>query len=536
MVSRYIEIDSSYRDRNLWPNISEFEVLISQSGRREQNNAFDPVSEATPIVTWSPNEFIINNTGSTTFNVTITNITVNSDNTRTILFSVNNGTDLLQTKTNYYTGSHVRLTTGGNLERYRIISYEFISNQTNNIGKITVNGLVNATIGNGITISSDVTLNDESNLTINPYSFLFVPNGRSGHNAYVNCIIYNHDKKTYRQIIDYDSISKLIKFERVAGWLHTDFYSIRKTPPISGQNITTTNFSVFSLNDLATFSNTQMFKNSFLSLKSVTKPITWHSRLITRYETLTGNVTATNSTTEVFFPEHALSDDDDYYKDAFIILNPNQPLLRTTHQITSYNATTKLATFLPAFAGTTAGTLIPFTFRSIFVNKSFDNTIDLTHFEILPFSYDNYNPFVYSGTIQQEMVCYEIELLNLIIPNKILNCGYGNRIAFYPYIYVEISNVHSRAKNAIYSNNFNAAKVTFRVPITDVQNPMNTSFLNFDGDRMIQTIKFNPHDNLFLSVRLSNGELFKTAETELFSPSSPNPEIQISACFKLKKI
>jgi hypothetical protein len=129
MVSRYIEIDSSYRDRNLWPNISEFEVLISQSGRREQNNAFDPVSEATPIVTWSPNEFIINNTGSTTFNVTITNITVNSDNTRTILFSVNNGTDLLQTKTNYYTGSHVRLTTGGNLERYRIISYEFISNQ-----------------------------------------------------------------------------------------------------------------------------------------------------------------------------------------------------------------------------------------------------------------------------------------------------------------------------------------------------------------------------------------------------------------------
>jgi hypothetical protein len=129
-----------------------------------------------------------------------------------------------------------------------------------------------------------------------------------------------------------------------------------------------------------------------------------------------------------------------------------------------------------------------------------------------------------------------INLLFSPFPNKILNCGYGNRIAFYPYIYVEISNVHSRAKNAIYSNNFNAAKVTFRVPITDVQNPMNTSFLNFDGDRMIQTIKFNPHDNLFLSVRLSNGELFKTAETELFSPSSPNPEIQISACFKLKKI
>ena len=37
--------------------------------------------------------------------------------------------------------------------------------------------------------------------------------------------------------------------------------------------------------------------------------------------------------------------------------------------------------------------------------------------EILGFSYDNHNPFSYSGSVvsQQEMVCYELELLNLNI-------------------------------------------------------------------------------------------------------------------------
>ena len=79
-------------------------------------------------------------------------------------------------------------------------------------------------------------------------------------------------------------------------------------------------------------------------------------------------------------------------------------------------------------------------------------------FEILLFSYDNHNPFVYTGSItsQQEVVCYQIELVDLILPNRVLNCGNGSRVAFYPYIYVEITNISgssSGMKNCIYSNN-----------------------------------------------------------------------------------
>jgi hypothetical protein len=91
-------------------------------------------------------------------------------------------------------------------------------------------------------------------------------------------------------------------------------------------------------------------------------------------------------------------------------------------------------------------------------------------------------------------------------------------------------------KNSIYSNNPNATSMVFRVPIYDVQNPTNSSFVKLDGDGMTQTLKFKPNDSIFFSVHLSNGELFKTLESETYSPLSPNPEIQISAAFSFKKV
>ena len=53
---------------------------------------------------------------------------------------------------------------------------------------------------------------------------------------------------------------------------------------------------------------------------------------------------------------------------------------------------------------------------------------------------------------------------------------------------------------------------------------------------MTQTLKFKPNDSIFFSVHLSNGELFKTLESETYSPLNPNPEIQISAAFSFKKV
>ena len=45
----FLELDSSYRNRNLDPKVSDFTVTLSQTGIKSQANAIDPVSNAYPV-------------------------------------------------------------------------------------------------------------------------------------------------------------------------------------------------------------------------------------------------------------------------------------------------------------------------------------------------------------------------------------------------------------------------------------------------------------------------------------------------------
>lgn len=164
----------------------------------------------------------------------------------------------------------------------------------------------------------------------------------------------------------------------------------------------------------------------------------------------------------------------------------------------------------------------------------------LDTYEILQFTRDNFCPLNYSGSLvsQQEMVCYEVECISLILPNTLLYSGVGGRIAFYPYVYLEFENLSAAGghlKNIIYSNNPNATRVLFRCPIDDTQQPLNSTFVKIDSDGMKQTVKFKPNDNFFFRVTLPSGELFKT-RPDNFSPLPPDPSIQISACFAIRRI
>lgn len=165
---------------------------------------------------------------------------------------------------------------------------------------------------------------------------------------------------------------------------------------------------------------------------------------------------------------------------------------------------------------------------------------------ILPYTYDNLFPFInataHSVNAQQ---WYELELMNLILPNQILDSGFGSLISFYQYVYVEIENTNgsgTSGSNNILSNNPNAVGMTFRATIDDVPNPVNSTFIKIDGDGMTQIVRFDPQDNLKFSVYLSTGsnpnerELFKVLPAENFSPKPPNPLIQISAMFSVKKV
>jgi hypothetical protein len=160
-------------------------------------------------------------------------------------------------------------------------------------------------------------------------------------------------------------------------------------------------------------------------------------------------------------------------------------------------------------------------------------------YSIFTFTQDIAAPYNYRGSLAiQQQICYQIELINLVLPNVTLFSGKGNRIVFYPYVYVQFGTNGYGSKNTqniLNSNNPHSNLALFRVPVDDTPDPLVSTFIKVDGTKMVQTVKFNPNENLVFAVYLPNGELFKTRpDTE--GPRFPDPNIQISACFAIKPI
>ena len=184
-----------------------------------------------------------------------------------------------------------------------------------------------------------------------------------------------------------------------------------------------------------------------------------------------------------------------------------------------------------------------------FTNHSFSypiiipklNSSGLNTMKYLSFDNDSVVPLNYNGTTvsQNQMVCYEIELVSLILPNQILDNKIGGLIAFYPYVYVELSNVadpSSGNKNILYSNNPNARNVLFRAAITNTPTPDISKFIKISGNGAVQTVKFKPNDYLKFKVTLSDGTLFETSRKDSAPPVAPDSEIQISAQFGIRRL
>ena len=473
-MSRYLEIDSSFRDRNMWPLPGQFEIPISQTGRKSRYDALDPVCLSVPITQWTSNNLNTSSSPSQTISCTI-------DGGQPISYTSDSGTFVIRTPgtfqqlDDYYVGLIARNTITAS-ER-RIVAYKYLYNNVgNDYAEISVSPSFSDSI---FTIGDTVTINDPTDLTDPANPLIFVPDGELQQNGYANCILYNETLKQYRNIIDYSEINHILKIDTaiggaVIGWTSQNNFCIRKEAPLMQTTVgaaPTTSQIVIT----GGISENDVYKNQHLRI--LPPPLTTY----------------------------------------------NYPLASPINEISriiSYDGTTKIATVYPPFSSA------PSTGQDI---------------EILAFSYDNLNPFVYTGSLvsQQEMVCYEIELLNIIMPNETLHVGKGGRIAFYPYIYVEISNVSASGaglKNIIYSNNPNAVKMTFRVPISDMSNPSISPFTKNDASGMIQTIKFKPNDNLFFSVRLPSGEIFDTVLDETYSPYPVNYQSQISAAFRLNRI
>jgi hypothetical protein len=157
-------------------------------------------------------------------------------------------------------------------------------------------------------------------------------------------------------------------------------------------------------------------------------------------------------------------------------------------------------------------------------------------YDILQYTKDSYHPLVYSGTTGfNQPVCYSIELLNLTIPNQVIKTGYGGTLDKYPYLYLYLYNEGvSHSNNILYTNNPNALSVMFKIPLGINLNT--ETFFTLKDAKMINVCKFNPNQSIHFKLTLPNGDpiVFKTDDN--ISPLPPNPLLQISGTFAIRRI
>lgn len=487
---RYIELDSTYRDRTRFSNPANFEIHLSQSGNKTILNALDPVSESTPVNTFN-NSFdagggatltdgaaggllapAAGSNGASSSNLTWNVLALSGDPIRI---------------DNYYNGAVMVITQAapavGPIER-RIVSYKFISDLgATDVFQVTFDQSLPDTMNPASAQTYNIF--NPTNVTDTSNPQFFVPNSTVASNFYTGAILYNETRSQSRPIADFDAVTRLLTLDTsgtttsttgpVTGWAATDVVSIRNVSPMNSGS-------------LAAFTNT-----TTLTLAAGASSI------------------------------------DDFYNGHYLRLTETTgagipPELRAApineiRRIIDYDGATRVATVIPGFSTTAAG----------------------LEYEVLGFSRDNVVNLNYTGSMvsQQESVCYEVELLNLILPNRVLNSGAGSRITFYPYLYVEFQNISSPSsgnKGIIYSNNPNSNKMLFRAAINDVPNPVVSPFIKINGSGAVQTIKFKPNDAMKFAVYLPNGELFTLKDEDTTSPMAPDPLIQISAMFAIKRL
>lgn len=614
--TRYLEFDSTYRDRVLYPSSSDFSVEMSQSGQGTKLTARDPVSDASPILMWNNNfvqAYIVGGTGSTgsTGSNYIWPITVspgpNPGTQGSTVFQIqtsSTGPAFKQVR-NFYVGTVIARDATGmyppsapEIAR-RITDYQPLDLHD---ALVTVDSaLPDSVVGlSGFYISNPTPLPTN---TVGPAGFsgstikFFVPGSNSciepvertqlyglgSDNYYINYFIMNTDTGTSRKITAFDNMTRLATLESptpsTEDWASMEYASanfvIRKTLPIEGSYsagtpIVYATTRLIQLQSSGVDMPTDTYNGDFLRITpSINAPSPYNittsppydvtvaslypqncqceERRIQKYVFGKGRVLSGNGTptTTVILDAGASSGQE--YVGALISNLSQIGVLPSyyypqTAKIIAYNGTTKQVTTDTPLNWNITFTPDLWLIRTCILSSPFSvlpNPQNL--YEIELFSRDNYNPFVYTGSLvsSQEVVCYEVELLNLILPNAILASGRGGRPIFYPYLYVElqqISSAGSTNNNIIYSNNPNSYRMLYRAVVDDTPIPAVSPFIKIDGDGMVHVVKFKPNDAFHFAVFHANGEPFKTILDEQYSPSPPNALTQISACFAFKRV
>ena len=106
--NRYLEIDSTYRDRTRFPKPATFEVPISINGRKSVNDAIDPVSKGAPICCWTSNNLSTNTPTSYVLIWTVAPETTRLCGTTDTSTFIIESTSRLQQLNGYYVGLEIK--------------------------------------------------------------------------------------------------------------------------------------------------------------------------------------------------------------------------------------------------------------------------------------------------------------------------------------------------------------------------------------------------------------------------------------------
>jgi len=518
----YLEVSSSNRNRNQFPYISDFDIILSSPNPL---NIIDPIITGPRWFTWqggagstlpdTPSEIpaissgII--TGNYRFELKLNQTEANPLQEMPYGYGPYNDPNvILSSDPLYYNGYRLVIKQLDSKTYARIIS-----SYDPKLGTVSVNP--------GFFFNTDIIIPDGTlYYIVDPTQLNFPPPPNSslnqvhlpitdafGYNAIPYSQSYNHfflvdetissnDQIIYQEIINYDSLLRIATLKAsIPNWSYSDIYSITQYPPPNK----------FIIENVDTY-NQKITLPSYLNYGTgyFTGQYMYSTGLIGTGASSSGfSFQTINSTGPVDSAFYILD-----YSGApanILTLSPNStnPNNNILPQINNYG--------IPGLNDiVTIGTLVR----------------------------DNFYPLQYSGTIvsQNESVAYEVSLSQLCLPNVLLDTG--SRIAQYPYVYVQLSPIGSPStvgKNIIYSNNPNVNRALFTVAVTYVVDPLTSVFVRLSTNQ-VQTIKIKPNDSFHFSVYLSDGSLFLPADKNdiFYSPFPPNPFLQIEAVFGFRRL
>lgn len=490
-VEKYLEIDSTYRNRNLYPSPGSFIVDISQGSGKTQMNATDPVSDAYSDIIFKPSQL-----NQMIFKLVVASADVDqsfpgeiassSNTTLVFIFSGDKGYfDTFGKQNNSFCGlvlisKQTDYTILRRILKSTFLNAKLLDNSFANFYfLIEIDQPIADTL---LQTTTTFTVYNPTTITA-PVPYIFIPGSVGIHNYYKNYIIYNRDKKNYASIISFNGTTHSAALTTIQdlNWEVNHVYELKKSLPIFTGELSAGHPSFANSVNLGVTVGPYLI-NSFLQaytslIPSIVLKITG---IVGTYSNEFGNIVYTTN----------------------LLL------------MTSYT------------------TFVIVDNLSINLDENFS-------YELLQFSYDNTHGFNYTGSMSSvtQPSAYELTLNSICLPNIPLSAG-GN-VWNYPFIYVELENVSSSSANSLnimYSNNPNCNKAVFKVPIVNVTNPSEYQFLTFKGNGMCQTVTIKPNSDMKLTVRLPNGTVFTPFDSDTINGQAPDTQKQLSVLISFIKM